>query len=300
MKLAIGILTYNHPELSLRCLKSVERWLNSQSSDVQTDIAVFVLHNGSLDKNRKHLKQLIQNEITLHVHQIDLLQNQGFSGGANAMMNFVFAEGYESLLFLTNDTQLTKFDFSEIETADVHIPLIWGRKENYIDSYGGWFNPSRAHLQHIKKTDPQELKEGFLYVPGSAFLVKKNVLEKGLLFKPQLHTYWEDVEWSLRLQSAGLKITKSQAIELTHSIGKTCHKDSFYTLFLFQRNRLLISMQYSKRPMYTAYVILKSWLFLSWSLVKKRRWADLKFLKSLIYFFPKKRTQFLLSSEELL
>jgi GT2 family glycosyltransferase len=78
------------------------------------------------------------------------------------------------------------------------------------------------------------------YVPGTAFLIDHSSYQSLLqptFFDESYHTYWEDVDLSLKALSSGIKLSALPTWKLSHGIGKTCHKDRFYTSELFPRNR---------------------------------------------------------------
>jgi GT2 family glycosyltransferase len=58
------------------------------------------------------------------------------------------------------------------------------------------------------------------------------------------HTYWEDVDFSMRAHRNDISIFRNPEAELLHGIGKTCHKKPYYSLFLYQRNRLKFFERY--------------------------------------------------------
>jgi GT2 family glycosyltransferase len=86
------------------------------------------------------------------------------------------------------------------------------------------------------------------YVPGTAFLLDRESWQKlahdGRAFDESLHTYWEDVDLSMRAHAEKVKVAPWPAVQLLHKVGKTCHRNPFYTRFLFQRNRRIVSRRY--------------------------------------------------------
>src|SRR5438874_338596 len=96
MRLTPVILSFNHPELTTRCVTSVLEHFGSSEP-------VYLVHNGSekasLEILRQHFPQ---------VHHIELSENRGFSGGANRGLGAAFRDGAQTVIFLTNDTTLEK------------------------------------------------------------------------------------------------------------------------------------------------------------------------------------------------
>src|SRR5690606_27636188 len=108
-------------------------------------------------------------------------------------------------------------------------PLIHQRRYGRIDSLGGQFFPNKAHLRHLKTPEEfNSIPKSEIYVPGTAFLLHRDIFAKVGPFDESLHTYWEDVEYSQRVNEKKLPIQFTTEFELIHSVGKTCHKNSFY------------------------------------------------------------------------
>ncbi len=242
------ILSFNHLQHTAECLHSV---LNLDST-----ARIYLIHNGS-DK-----KQILQLKNQFNIPQVQhfiLEQNQGYSGGANHGLKIAFLRE-NWVLFLTNDTLLDQIPLQLPKNEGLYAPLISFKRNRKVDSLGGALTLSRGHLYHIKD-DPtfQKLKlkskgqsrnsflfhEDLLYVPGTAFLIDKETFEKADGFDARLGTYWEDVDFSLKLQQKGLNIETFPELKVLHKVGKTCHKDTYYSTFLFQRNRFLISWKYA-------------------------------------------------------
>ncbi len=219
---AIIILSYNHPDLTSRCIDSVLKLISNQT--------VFLLHNGSL---KKHSDQLLKNypQIT----HLFLETNKGYTGGANFALTEAFKK-YNTVLFLTNDTEILQLpqniptEFSSVKS--------YKRQTEQIDSIGGLIDIKKGKLLHRKnKTDIFESQQFIPYIPGTAFWLTKSIFESLCGFDETFHTYWDDVDLSYRAILKNIKLSHSDDTVIKHKIGKTCHKDSFYTYYLYQRNR---------------------------------------------------------------
>jgi GT2 family glycosyltransferase len=234
MSFAVAILTFNHPNISIDCIQSVK--------SVVADSKIFVIHNGSLPE---HILK-VRNQFPELAHLIEE-NNKGFTGGCNFTFRELF-KTHEWIYFLTNDITLLSLGALP-SLPGLYAPRIWRRKIGVMDSIGGAFIPSEQKLYHLK--NPEELtnlEAGHLpYVPGTAFLLHRDIFLKVGGMDESLHTYWEDVDFSQRVRLAGLKIDSILNFELIHKVGKTCHKDPFYTNHLFKRNREIISKRYNDK-----------------------------------------------------
>jgi len=217
---AIAILSYNHPDITAKCVRSVLNLHNKNQ--------VYLTHNGSLPQHIHKLKEEFPD-----IQHIEIQNNKGYTHGVNTTLSVVFQK-FHQVLFLTNDTELIQIN--PYPKEGFHSIEIRKRKSNTIDSIMGALNPQKGSLRHLKNRDDLTQKE-LCYVPGTAFWMSKNVFDQVGFFDENFHTYWEDVDYSLRAQKLNFKIESDSQTICMHKIGKTCHKDRFYTFELFQRNR---------------------------------------------------------------
>jgi len=262
----IVVLSYNHPELTARTVISAQKLVS--------DSQILLVHNGSLPQHQKNLQATFP-----AIEHLVLAQNRHFSGGANAGLQKAF-EDTEWVLFLTNDCQLLSFQAPQGPPALI-APLIFARKLGRVDSLGGHFNIQRAHLSHCKSAaEFNDCSQS--YIPGTAFWIHRDVFNKTQGFDESLQTYWEDVDHSKRVQDLGFPLQTDEQTQVLHAIGKTCHKDTLYTTYFYQRNRKRISLKHSSNrfPVYAS--LWKSWLFTAARLTKQKQWDRLKLLSRAI------------------
>ena len=256
------ILSFNHPDLTAKCVEMALRF--------QRENQILLFHNGSKKENIDVLSQKFPG---IHHHFVS--QNRGYTGGANEGLRLGFRL-WNWVYFVTNDTLLTAPRVGLPKKPGLYAPLIWNRKMSGWDSWGGYLDLCKANLRHSREAKDSAKKFEVFYVPGSAFLIHSRVFEKLGGFDEKLGTYWEDVDYSLRVQNAGFPAERFVGHEFVHKVGKTCHKDSHYTLFLFQRNRWRITFRYSYWfliPGLFAWAI-KEWLRLSYKILKQKRKTD--------------------------
>jgi GT2 family glycosyltransferase len=219
----VVILSYNHPEITARAIASALEYYSSCD--------LILVHNGSEEKHQKQLMARFP-----EVDHLVLSQNRGFSGGANEGLKRAFADS-PWVFFMTNDCQV--LSPPEIpEQPCLLAPLIYFRKPGRIDSIGGALDKTTVRLRHLQKDSFSELTDVELpYVPGSAFLVHRDLFFATQGFDELFGTYWEDVDWCLRLGNHGFQLRTDNRFRLAHGVGKTCRKNPFYTFYLYNRNR---------------------------------------------------------------
>ncbi|HEX4924525.1 MAG TPA: hypothetical protein VFV50_10580, partial [Bdellovibrionales bacterium] len=124
------------------------------------------------------------------------------------------------------------------------------------------------------------VRDATSYVPGSGFAVHRAVFARAGGMDTALGTYWDDVDWSVRVQRAGFELRSDPNFVLRHYIGKTCHQNPLYSIYYFQRNRKRVSWKYTthaSRP-WLAMRLTRSWARLGFNLLRKGRWRELKYL----------------------
>jgi len=242
-KIAAALLTYNHPNLSFSSLSSLAPAFIAQK------IPFYVLHNGSTEQARLQLENFSKD---IKIHFFSRLKNEGFAAGVNTLFEKLFhaSSSYEWIFFHTNDifyhllpTQLD--GLLKTLSPGFYAPWVWKRRVGQVDSCGGLFSPLLKKLRHCRS--PKDFKKSFLwfrYVPGQAFLIHRSIWEAVGPFDESLHTYWEDVDFSMRCQKHKKILNIFPQWQLIHKVGKTCHKDPFYTNYLFNRNKKIVSRRY--------------------------------------------------------
>ena len=221
----IVILSYNHPELTKKTVDSV---LSFGFPPAQT----LLIHNGSDPKNVNYLKTTFS-----EIEHVSVSENKGYTGGANFGLNHGFSKN-NSILFLTNDTEVLRLPETFPNDTDLFSILISKRNSATIDSLFGEVNLRTGALKHVRQLSSVKQKDHIkMYIPGTAFGITKKAFHILNGFDETYHTYWDDVDLSLRAQQMHLRLGYQSGFQVKHKIGKTCHKHRFYTLYLFQRNK---------------------------------------------------------------
>ncbi len=215
---AVVVLSYNHPDLTSRCLQSLFK--------ISNNLNIYLIHNGSNVKNKDRLKSEFP---FIHHHEIEI--NIGYSGGANEGLKLAFQK-FDTCLFLTNDTEVLQLP--ELIPQRFSSVKCLRRNTDHIDSVMGMIDLKKIKLKHLRTWN---LNQNNIYIPGSAFWLNRDLFNQLNGFDESFHTYWEDVDFSHRARQNGHDLFYSEQTVIKHKIGKTCHKDDFYTFYLFQRNR---------------------------------------------------------------
>lgn len=256
----VVILSYNHHELTTRCVQSVLKH--------KIEVPVYLIHNGS----RPQSAQILKNNFPSGVIHVEYSDNRGYSGGANRGLQAGF-ENHDWILFITNDCEL--LTLGKVPTRPgMYAPLVLNKRTQKVDSVGGALNFKGMKLRHLK--DPQDWKtKDQVYIPGSAFWMHKSIWAGGEKFLESLSSYWEDVELSVRLTRKGYFLSHTSDTVFLHGIGKTCRKDKHYTLYLYQRNKRVLTRLLGADNLTNRFLMFCESLILMYRLVKQLRFKDL-------------------------
>lgn len=234
-KISIIILNYNEPELTIRCLKSLEK-ISYKNYEI------ILVDNGSKEDVGKLIKDKFRN-----VKLIKNKENLGYAEGNN--VGYRQAKG-ELILFLNNDAIVTR-DFLQPlvdslnvdrELAAVQPKILQYPKKELIDSVGSYFITTGFlyHLGHNKKDQKKYQNETYVFsMKGACMLFKKSVLEKVGVFDKDYFAYFEETDLCHRVWLAGHKIKFIPESTIYHEGGQTSKKlQSTFVQFHSYKNRI--------------------------------------------------------------
>lgn len=256
MNFAIVILTYNQPELTSECIKSIQAVKARDFPDKQ----IFVIHNGSSNEVIQDLRQRYP-----RFYHVVLTENEGFAMGANAGLRAAF-QNNPWVLFLTQDTTLAHFPKAPPAEPCLAAVKVYKRKTEVVGSMGGAVDLETAKHYFCPKAsifwsafDNPVLKP---FVPRTAFWVHQSPFEKVNGFDESLVSIWEDVDFSLRLREEGEMLQLDENTEVIHHRKGFSRRDPWNMRFLYHRNRFAISRRQPRKMM--AQALFEVSLFVEW------------------------------------
>jgi GT2 family glycosyltransferase len=261
--ISVIIINYNTPEDTSETVKSLDKIIKKGF-----DYNIVVVDNGS----KEELK--MKDSWAKKYKQLDLLiseANLGFSGGNNLGIKHAL-DKYDSdfYLLLNSDTIVDKnflLELYQLMRKDPKIGLaaskIYFHKgyEYWKDSYdkkdlhkiiwyaGGrmdWDNLLAFHagVDEIDRGQFEKEKETD-FATGCAVMISREVIERVGLLDDNFFLYLEDVEFSLRVREAGLKVMYCPKSIVWHKISKsTGGAGSPLQVYYQTRNRLYISFKH--------------------------------------------------------
>lgn len=238
MKFSIVVLTYNQPETTLECLKSILALKPREFPEKN----IFVVHNGSDPEVVSQLQSRFN-----RFHHVILKENVGFTGGANMGLSVAF-QMQPWVLLLTQDCSLVHFPQAPPFEPCLAAPKIYKRSKEFMNSMGGAVDLElgKPYFCHKPKDFWRSFEDNTLmpFVPRTAFWMHQQVFEKVKGFDESLHSQWEDVDLGIRVRKAGEMLQLEEHTEIIHHRKGFCRQDPFYRSYLMHRNRFIVCRRY--------------------------------------------------------
>ncbi len=232
LRLSIIILSYNTKDITLKCLESVYKSLNTNSE-------VIVVDNASTDGSQKALKDFSQGRENFRL--IENKKNLGYPAGNNQAVKR--ASG-QFILLLNSDVIIERLNFDKIlnyldEHKDTGVltvrvllnsgqidpashrgfPTVWNSfcyflhleklfaSVPFLNKIFCGYHLSWNNLNSIHEIDSPN---------GAFYLTRKDILDKVGGFDEHFFMYGEDLDLSYRIKKLGYKITYYPLYQVTH------------------------------------------------------------------------------------
>lgn len=213
-------------------------------------LEIIVVDNGSSDQS----VLIVKNEFP-RVHIIENPMNEGFAGGCNRGIE---AASGEYILILNNDTvhdpewisYLVDFLNSHPEVASVMPKIIsYQHRDQFdysgacggqMDVYGYPFARGRI-MEFIEKDQNQyDTVAPVFWSSGTAFLIRKAVLDEIGLFDTLFFAHMEEIDLHWRLHLRGYTAAVVPQAVIWHHSGWTLPPDTYRKKYLNHRNNLIM------------------------------------------------------------
>jgi hypothetical protein len=278
MNIAIILVNYNGKQYNAPCIDSLLTCTDYH------DKKIYVVDNASTDDSLQLLREKYGTDERIELITLD--DNYGFSYANNVGIKRALEQGAEYVLLLNNDTEV-KPDMVEnlLQCAARHpgsmiAPKIYySDNPNVIWSAGGEVSPIVRKVSHVglDQTDCGQFdtEREIDFATGCALLIPEAVLRRAGLLDERFFLYYEDTEYSFRLQKLGISIYYCPTAVVYHKVGASSKgADSPLCAYYISRNWLLCSRTHlsGRFPVFLAYyVINRLACCLLWALCGK--WA---------------------------
>ncbi len=274
------MVNWNGDEDTIECIKSV-------SKITYKNYKLFISDNNSEKRSVEALRPFCVGDVSL----IENKENLGFSGGNNIGIEKALKEGFDYILLLNNDTTVEPDFLNElIKTAesDEKIGAVGCKIYFYFEPdrnkiwYGGgkfswFFGGKHMQYEHLDTDYPNDTKPREVeYITGCVFLVKSDVVREVGGLEDAFFMYYEDVDWSIRIQKAGYKTTYTPSAKVYHKVSRSISKIGNPKIHYYHiRNALFLSRRQAPKLILAGIYI----------------WSVLHYLKQILKLFimPSKR-----------
>lgn len=231
-------------------IEILDACLVSLLADPYPALEIIVVDNGSGDGSPDFIAEKYPT-----IKLIRNRTNRGFAGGCNDGM--AHTEG-EYFLILNNDTthkpgwieELIKVIQSHPDIGAVQPKLLSAQQPDHFDYSGGGgglmdfigypFAIGRIFSNmEIDTGQYDEIREIF-WASGTAFLVRREVIEKVGGFDEDFFAHMEEIDLCWRMQNAGWTIKNAPQAVVWHHSGWTLPPDAYKKKYLNHRNNLIM------------------------------------------------------------
>ncbi|MBC7867852.1 MAG: glycosyltransferase family 2 protein [Gloeobacteraceae cyanobacterium ES-bin-316] len=236
----VSIITLNYNQTEVTC-----QFLESTKKLTYNNYEIIVCDMNSEEDPSQKIEALNLPNIFVFVSNLNL----GFAAGNNWGMQQ--AKG-EYIFIVNNDTEVTENLISDLlspflldESIGVTCPKIKYFFYPTIIQYAG-FNKMNMYTGRTTTIGDKEEDHGqydkssFTHgAHGCAMMVKKEVILKTGMFPEIFFLYYEEWDWSTRIQKAGFKIYYQAKAIIFHKESMSVGKNSLLKTYYLNRNRIL-------------------------------------------------------------
>lgn len=245
-KVFVCILNWNKPEVTLQCLRAV------QSQDY-ANFRVVIVDNGSTDGSVAAFRALGDT-----IDLVEIKENIGFTGGANAGLRYVLVQGGDYVWLLNNDCECGPGTLRRLvqyaeEHSDIGMvsPIITDRRSGE-DSYAvGRIDLASGITDQTADAAKAEVMQARyrsqIMLKGTALLLKRSVIERVGFFDEQLFMYCEDNDYAVRSVAKGFGAACVTTERVYHDEGRPGGGwREPYAYFYSVRNGILFWRKYGR------------------------------------------------------
>lgn len=221
------------------------------------------------EKSESKVSKSSLNQGNNHLTLINADKNYGFAEGNNIGIRYALKNlNTDYILLLNNDTVVDKDFLDELvntgekreDTGIIGSKIYYYSEPNKIWCIGGKIDWKFARGLHVGTNEVDvgqysEMKE-FDYVSGSAFLIKREVIDVTGLMDKKFFLYFEESDLALRASKKGYKSVYAPGAKIWHKVSKSGGGLSkSIGLYYITRNRWLFMKKWAKKSDYAFFVI---------------------------------------------
>ena len=274
------LVNYNGNEDTIECVCSLKA---TQTENVK----ILIVDNGSEKNDQDSIRVILDDQ----VEGLFLSENLGFGVANNKGVAYAVSKGAEYLLLLNNDTivdnELFRVFFDYADANKIFVPAIY-----YFDHpselwyAGGTISRWRGTSTHRTKLNSEGAVE---FATGCCIFFHRSIVDRYGLFDKNYFMYYEDTDFSIKMQEYEVPIYYIPAARIWHKVGRSSGKINGLQEYYLQRNRLYLIYKYKRYffvPMCMLYFIITRGLMFVTRLVRGK---TLKHIVKAVLDFKKGR-----------
>lgn len=248
-KVFVILVNYNGLNDTLECIKSI---LSTQFKE----ITIVVVDNASTEDETIEIKEKYPDVVTLRSEI-----NGGFSAGNNIGIKYALEHGAAYIMLLNNDTVIAPDMISLLldgcNENTITVPKMyyyWDQEKIWYG--GGEINKWTGNAVHCCLNQKQEQQSRRLctFATGCCMMVKADIFARVGLLDESYFMYFEDVDFCIRILSAGIRILYVPEARLWHKVGSSSGGEmSPFNAYYCTRNRLNLIRNNRRFFHWTAY-----------------------------------------------
>lgn len=251
---AIIVLHFGEVENTLRCLRSIQKIKNLDSSKI------FIVDNGTGKLTVNSLKEfrfqymLIKNE-----------RNLGYAGGNNVGIRKAIEENYTYVFLLNNDATVEPSVLRDLqrplESKQIGITgciVTYEANGDTIWFAGGRLNTWLCITRHAhmnSKLSDTTVNEGKTeFISGAAMMIKREVFDEIGLIPEEYFLYWEDVDFCYTARKKKYACYLVNKPLVRHIVSASSGKGGSNTLsriraYYYARNPFIFMIRHQLNPL---------------------------------------------------
>lgn len=287
----VVLVNWNQFDYTCACIRSLHE-VNHPG------VHVVVVDNGSTDQSQTQLLAEFGERIELICNEVNL----GFTGGNNAGIRYALAQGADYIMLLNNDTIVAPDFLSPLlqrleadpQIGAITAKIFYMHDPTLLWAVGGEVNMwlGRAQNRGCGERDhgQYDSPERVDYTTGCCLLARREIFERIGLLDERYFIYFEDADWCLRVQEAGLINWYEPASHIWHWAGaaskrpagsKQAGRTNPRVYYLTTRNNLWFLREHASivlLPISLVVFFVRYMLVYSMAFIALRRWEKLRSL----------------------
>lgn len=252
----VVVLNYRGKEDTLACLAGLREGPHSAS------VRVVLVDNGSGDG-------VLEEALTRwpEVETVQLLENEGFTGGMNAGLRVALGSTSDSVTILNNDTLVSASDIVRLGREAVSRRAAVSPTIYYADDParlwfgGGTMQPETCLPRHMSPAEVSEYDRTHgageprevAILAGCCVTAPVSIWTSVGLLDEDYFLFFEDSEWSVRALDRGVPLLVLRDVAIRHKVSASFKGDySFLGTYYYTRNGLRFHQLMGASPLVSA------------------------------------------------